>query len=481
MRSGHSYGSSPGDDDQEWRVMGRWCTARWRAGARRCRRLSAGAARGTVVGGVLCLVAALPGAGAAASGTPGGYAFAPDARLVAGASGGADAVRLEPGRTYRSSILPGSTLSYRLELDAGATAYVPVTAVPPADATVSATDGVRVRMQDEDGDACSYASARFGAGLSPRPVTALATRETGRTQCAEAGTYYVVVERVASGVSDAAPAGPWDLELAPVTEPGLVRAGATEAPGAWDSATPGALAGEPRRRDGGAGFASARTLGRGVWRADAEPGGTLFYKVPVDWGQRLHATAELGGTTGDGGGDGVRGGYVSGALNLSLYNPVRGDVDDTTLSYSGTPRTVALHALPPVEYRNRYGIPDEVRGTRFAGDYYLVVHLNGRMAETFGPGPYALTLRVRVDGAPHSAPGYAGASEPRGLFEVTAADRAAAGTGGDGGAGATGMRVLAAAGIGTGSALLVGLGVWTAVVRRRAGAQTRTSAQKPTA
>ncbi|MGW1803096.1 hypothetical protein ACWCQN_46650 [Streptomyces sp. NPDC001984] len=465
------------------------CTAWWRAGARQRRRLSPGAARGSVVGAVLCVVAALPGAGAAASGTapgvPGGYDFAEGARTVAGASGTADAVRLEPGETYRSSIPANATLTYRLELDATTTAYVPVTAVPSADATVTATDGIRVRMQNADGDFCSYGSARFGAGLSPRPVTALAMREAGKTLCQGAGTYYVVVEHVAESGADEAPSGDWGLELAPAEEPRLVQAGATNAPQAWDSASPEAVTGEPRRRDGGAGFASARALGQGVWQAEAEPGQTLFYKVPVDWGQQLHATAELDASTGDGG-TGGHGGYVSGALNLSLYNPVRGYVDDVALGYSGTRKTAALEPLPPVEYRNRYGVLGEVRSTRFAGAYYLVVHLNGQMGGTFGQGPFAVTLRVRVSGASHAGPGYAGPSDPRNLFEVTAADRAAAVTGSGGAGGVTAgddpaMKVLAAAGIGTGSALLLGLGAWTVVARRRAGIQMRVNAQKPTA
>nr|WP_229840286.1 hypothetical protein [Streptomyces brasiliensis] len=444
--------------------------------------------RASVVATVLCVVAALPDAGAAAaatpSGAPGGYAFAEGARTVAGGAGTADAVRLEPGATYRSSIPQDATLTYRLELDATTTAYVPVTVVPPADATVSATDGIRVRMQDADGSPCSYGSARFGAGLSPRPVTALAMREIGKSLCQAAGTYYVVVERVQANAADssssgAAPSSPfssgaWDLELAPVSEPRLAKAAATDAPEAWNSASPEALTGEPRRRDGAAGFATARALGQGVWQARLEPGQTLFYKVPVDWGRQLHATAELGSSSQDGG-------YVSGALNLSLYNPVRGYVDDVALHYSGNRKTVALEPLPPVEYRNRYGNRDEVRGMRFAGAYYLVVHLNGQMGDTFGHGPFGVTLQVRLSGGAHAAPGYAGPSEPRNLFEVTDRDRAAAATGGAGGGGDdTAMKVLAAAGIGTGSALLLGLGAWTVAARRRAGAQIRVSAQKPT-
>ncbi|MFE9448783.1 hypothetical protein [Streptomyces sp. NPDC006739] len=442
---------------------------------------------------MLCAVAALTGTSATAAGAQGAhasaqgsYAFAPGARFVRGAAGTTDAQRLEPGRIYRSSIPRNGKLSYRLDLTATTTAYVPVTAVPPSTATVAATDGIRVSMRDAHGTTCSNAAASFGAGHSPQPVTALGWRDVGKALCQGPGTYYVQVERVDATGSGAAGQGSWDLELAPVSEPRAAKAGATGAPEVWDSSSPRPLTGEPHRRAGGAGFATAATVGQGVWRSDIEPGQTLFYKVPVDWGQQVHATAELGGFSG------ARS-YVTGALDMALYNPVRGHVDDMSVSYTGTQKSAELRPLPPVEYANRYAVLDEVSAVRFAGDYYLVVHLNGQMADMFGPGPFGVTLRVRVGGAPHAGPGYAGQSQPHDLFEVTAQDRQAAAAGTDGinrsngsdgggtgsnGGGATVMRVVAVGGIGAGTALLSVLGVWTVAARR---GQTRASAQKPTA
>ncbi|MEU5533576.1 hypothetical protein [Streptomyces sp. NPDC020362] len=438
---------------------------------------------------VLCAAAVLPG-GTAAGVQDGTYAFAPDARAVTGTASTTGAERLEPGRAYRSSLPRNGKLYYRLDLAATATAYVPVTAVPPAHTTVAATDGIRVSLKDAHGSSCTFSSARFGAGLSPRPVTALARREAGGTLCQGAGTYYVLVERVeSSGTAGSGTAGSgaagsgsagsgsgsgsaqrWDLEIAPVTEPRLAGAGSTSAPGTWDSASPDPLSGTARRRSGGAGFAQARPLGQGVWRTDMTPGQTLFYKVPLDWGRRVNAVAELGGS--------AQGqGYVGGALNLSLYNPVRGLVDDASLGYTGTQKPVALGPLPPVEYRNRYTVLSAQSAMRFAGDYYLVVHLSEQLARTFGTGPFAVTLRVRVGGQAHDGPGYAGRPVPAGVFTITDEDREAAVTGVTGG-GDTAMKVLAVGGIGAGTALLLVLGVWTVAARR---AQTRVSAQKPTA
>ncbi|MEU6193971.1 hypothetical protein [Streptomyces sp. NPDC047061] len=428
---------------------------------------TAAAWRGIGATAALALTALLPASAASASGG-GGYAFAPGDRTVTGATGSTDAVPLEPGTAYRSTLPDKGELYFRLELAAGTTAYVPVTAVPPSDATVSASDGIQVSIEDANGTACDYSSARFGAGLSPRPVTAVGRRDAGRTLCQDAGTYYVVVERLVSGSTTTTP-GSWDLEIAPVTEPALARAGATTAPETWNSASPEPLTGEPRRSTAGAGFASARTLDQGVWRTDITPGQTLYYAVPVDWGQQLHATVDLGSTSA------AAHGYVSAALNLSLYNPVRGYVDDVSVGYDGTQKSSSLDPLPPVAYANRYAVSGAESSVRFAGAYYLVVHLTGQTADTFGKGPYGVTLHVRVDGTPNSGPAYAGSPVPKGVFDASS-DRGSLGTaaGGDDRA----MRALAAGGIGTGTALLLVLGVWTLTARR---AQIRANAQKPTA
>ncbi|MFI1075806.1 hypothetical protein [Streptomyces puniciscabiei] len=458
----------------------------WRYG----RRAGSGAPR-TAVLTALCALLVLPGgtasayaqATAAGTGQPEAYVFAPGARTVVGTTGPATAPRLEAGRTYRGSLPRNGKLYYRLELGAADTAYVPVTAVPPASATVSATDGIGVSVQDASGTPCSFAGARFGAGLSTRPVTALGLREAGKALCQGRGTYYLVVRRLDTQSSGTAATGRrWDLEIAPVTEPRTARAGATTAPQTWDSATPEPLTGEPRDRPGGAGFAAASPLGQGVWRTSLVPGETRFYKVPVDWGRQLHASAELDSATGHG--------YVGGALNLSLYNPVRGYVEDAALGYTGTQKPAVLGPLPPVEYANRYAAPAGVTSVRFAGDYYLVLHLSEQVAGLFGRGPFGVTLRVQVTGRAHAGPEYAGRPVPGEVFTVSEQDREAALTGSTGGGDDPVMTLVAIGGIGLGTVLLLVLAGWTVTARRTERIQraqrmqriqTRVNAQKPTA
>ncbi|MEU0945924.1 hypothetical protein ABZ379_24625 [Streptomyces canus] len=409
---------------------------------------------------------------ASSSTTGSSYAFAEGAPSVRGATDTGDAERLDPGTTYRSSLPSEGKVYYRLVLDGTSTMYVAATAVPPTDAAVTATEGVRVSVQDADGRTCSAPdTASIGAGRSPRPLTVWGVRQLplSRSLCRGAGTYYVVVERVLR--TESSP-GDWDLELAPVLEPRLREAGSTSAPEAWDSATPAPPGGEAVRRRGGGGFTSATALEQGAWRDDVRPGQTLFYKVPVGWGQQVYATADLSSASGGG----EEGGFVPGGVNLALYNPVRGLVDDTSISYNGSQKSGALAALPPVGYDNRYAVSDRVGGMRFAGSYYLVVHLAARVGEEFGDGPFGLTLRVRVKGEATAGPGYAGRSEPSGIFQVGllgrgsgAGDEGSTVAGGDdGGGGGAGMKLVAVGGIGAGTLVLVVLGVWVVVGRRRA-------------
>jgi hypothetical protein len=420
-----------------------------------------------IVATVLCATAALPGRSAAAAetGTPKPYAFAQGATTVQGATGTTDAVRLEPGRTYRSSLGKDGKLYYRLELDATSNAYIAATAVPRPGATVAYSDGVKVSVQDGNSGSCSPSTtAHFGPSQSPHPIAAWASREIGpgKYACQTAGTYYVVVERTAAPASSASPPSSpdaWDLELNYVSEPRLKKAGSTSAPETWNSASPEALQGD-------AGFTTAGALEQGVWKDGISPGQTLFYKVPVDWGQQFSATAELGSSSG---GEG----FVGTALVMSLYNPVRGLVTDTGAGYDGSQRSAALDPLPPVEYDNRYAFNDRTGGMRFAGSYYLVVHLAAQVADKFGDGPFGLILRVRVDGAAQSGPAYAGRAVPRGVFDSATGDSVPS-TGGMVPAGRGGsddgttMKLVAVGGIGTGSVLVLALGVWTVAARRRA-------------
>ncbi|MER8042768.1 hypothetical protein [Streptomyces sp. NPDC094032] len=402
-----------------------------------------------------------PAGGAWASDDAGGYVFDEGARPVKGAVSTLDAARLEPGTGYRDTLGRNGKHYYRVDLDAEQNAYVSVVAVPRGTGSVAYGDGVTVSMQDGTNTRCGYQDIRFGPAEFARPLTAYAHRTItpGSSACRHAGAYYVLVERDSAAGSDP---GDWGLEIRLLTEPGVRGTGPTALPESRPSATPQPPGGGPRRRAGGAGFQDAASLGQGEWRTDVRPGRTVFYRVPVDWGQQLFATAELGSSP-------ASDAYIGNALVLSLENPARGHVDRDALSYGGAPATLALGPQRPVAYENRFSSNDGTSGMRFAGWYYLSATLNPEIAKAYGDRPLPLTLRVNVTGRAAPAPAYAG---PAGPFTVTDADRDAAADGRSAPEAARGelLRLVGLAGIGTGTVLLLGLAAWWLLARRAAGA-----------
>ncbi|MET9433494.1 hypothetical protein [Streptomyces sp. NPDC006551] len=418
--------------------------------------LRTGRMAGAVVAAV-CAAGALSGQVWAAGESP--YTFDGTAQRVKGAASSLDAERLKAGGTYRDTIEKDGKLYYRVDLDAEQNAYVSVVAVPKPGGKAEYGDGIKVSMRDGSNAQCGYQDTAFESAGFTRPVTAYAHRtiEAGGSTCQQAGTYYVLVERTSKSASTPED---WELEIRYLTEPGVKRTGPTALPDNWPSSSPPPPAGGPQKRQGGAGFHDATSLGQGEWRTDIKPGQTLFYRVPVDWNQQIFASAELGtSTSGDT--------YIGNALVLSLDNPARGHVDQDTVSYDGDPATLALDPHRPVAFENRYSSNSYTNALRFAGWYYLSATLSPEVAKAYGDKPVPLTLRVNITGTPKAGPAYAGDAGP---FQVTEGDKdaAASGLSGPQVERSDSMRLVAAAGIGAGSVLVLALGVWTVVARRRA-------------
>ncbi|MGW8487082.1 hypothetical protein [Streptomyces sp. NPDC055886] len=409
----------------------------------------------------MCAAAVLPGQAYAAG--PGAYAFDPDAKNVQGATANVEASELDEGVPYRSIIKPGEKLYYRVTLDDVSAAYVSAVAVPGDSGAVAYGDGINVSLRETDDSQCGSGRANFGSGEYARPIAAYAFRtvEEGGTTCQESGQYDVLVERE---TKDPADSDAWGLELRFLKEPRLKSGSSmpTEAPENWPSASPQPLTGKQQKRSGGAGYAEATSLENGRWQDTVAPGQTRFYRVPVDWGQQIHATAGLSNSTK------ADTEFVGNALTLSLDNPAQGHVSDASLSYSGSPASASLRPLPPVAYRNRFDSSTQVSSMRFAGWYYLSVSLSPKLEDSYGAEPIPFELSVQVKNRAEESP-YEGEA---GVFGVTDQDREVArkGQNAEQAAKSGPMKAVAAAGIGTGSVLVLGLGVWTLLARRRATA-----------
>ncbi|MGW6704435.1 hypothetical protein ACWGDE_06035 [Streptomyces sp. NPDC054956] len=419
----------------------------------------------------LCLLAALPGAAvaAAAAGTsqpvpP--YRGAEGAKAVEGKPSTAGAPLLEAGSVYKDAIAPGERY-YRLFLDDRSTVYVSGVLQPPAGAKVGYSDGIEVQVVNTELRYCPGNPGRADFGYDPVPISAVGVRMLQEdSACQQAGTYYVKVTRTAS--KDADPAA-WPLELRVQREPGLGGGSApTTAPSVWPSAAPTLPGSDPAPRAGGTGFNDARALRSGVWSDDLRPGQTRFYRVPLDWGQQLGLGAELSAAQLT-----KSSGSASYGLTVSLYTPYRGLVDYKDASYDGKQASVTLPRTAPVAYENRFSGDRKVGPVRVAGWYYVTVTMAGKVGEfTEDAVPVPLTLRLEVIGAAGKAPAYKEGLSPAG-FGVGAEDRAAAKDGttaveaAAAAANRSVMRVVAGSGFAAGTVLLLVLGGWILLARRR--------------
>ncbi|MEV6314151.1 hypothetical protein [Streptomyces sp. NPDC051776] len=413
----------------------------------------------------LCVVGLVPGPAMAApgdgSGDPAPYRNADGAQKVAGTESSADAPPIRPG-FYEDSIGPGEKLYYSVTLDEGSGAFVSAVAVPKPGGSVKYGDGIKASLQSTDNAECGSGDANFGSGEQPRPIAAYATRtikEGGN--CQEPGAYYFVVERTSDPTSDP---GKWPLEIRYMSEPGLKSPGSTAAPTSWPSASPTLPLKQARNREGGTGFNDAPALDEGVWKDRLQPGETRFYRIPLDWGQQLAGRLELanGAMTQDSG-------YASAGLTYELYNTARGRVDDDSMAYNGEQKSVTTGPTAPVAYANRFSTTTAVNGMQVAGWYYLAVSLHQDVGK-FTKGGIPLILRLNIDGEAKPGPQYDGDAAAAG-FGLTDEDREAAEKGQTAAERAKSdtLTLIAAAGIGAGTVLLVGLGMWMLVARRRAG------------
>ncbi|MEU9026152.1 hypothetical protein AB0D46_01180 [Streptomyces sp. NPDC048383] len=417
----------------------------------------------------LGLLAWLPGAAyAAGPGSPPPlpqYRPADGATPVAGKPSTADAPLLDVGAVYEDTLAPGERV-YRLGLDSTSTVYVSAVLRPPAGAKVGYSDGLEVEVMTAGGKACPANPGRISFGYDAVPIAAVGSRRLEEdADCQAGGTYYAKLTRSAAKDSDRAA---WPVEIRVQREPAPVAGTAPSAAASvWPSAAPTLPGTDPVARSGGTGFNDARALDSGVWRDDLRPGQTRFYRVPLDWGQQLGVGAEIAAARMT-----KQYGSASNGLTVSLYTPYRALVHSEDTSYDGKQAAVTLPKTAPVAYENRFADGAEQRPVRLAGWYYLAVTMGGKVGEfTEDATPVPLTLRLEVTGTPGSGPAYKESLTAAG-FGVGGADRTAAKEGltAPEAAAAEGdrsvMRIVAGAGFGTGTVLLLVLGAWTLLARR---------------
>ncbi|MFB6821632.1 hypothetical protein ACFCXA_08590 [Streptomyces virginiae] len=427
--------------------------------------------RTAVWAAALGLVAGSPGIAYADGAAPGPlptYRAADGAEAVEGKPSTADAPLIEAGNVYRDTLGPGERV-YRLVLDKdGSDVYVSAVVRPAAGAKVSGGDGIDVEIMTTAGRSCPDSGGRANFGYDAYPIAAAGVRRGSEDEdCAPAGVYYAKVTRTSAKGYDQSP---WPLEIKVQKEPGRGPGAPTTAPGTWPSGAPVLPGTEAVPREGGTGFNDARALGAGVWRDAMRPGQTRFYRVPLDWGQQLGLGAELAAAKMT-----KTYGSASGGLTVSLYSPYRGLISDKDVSYDGKQAGITLEKTAPVTYENRFANDRTVQPVSVAGWYYLAVTMGAKVADfTEDAVPVPLTLRLDVAGTRVKGPAYQG-SPAAGGFGVGDEDRSAAEDGltapeaAEAAERHSTLRIVAGAGFGTGTVLLLVLGGWTLLGRRGRG------------
>ncbi|MEU9063202.1 hypothetical protein AB0D13_31125 [Streptomyces sp. NPDC048430] len=409
-----------------------------------------GAAAGAAAALCVLLLTGTAAAGPRADDAPGGggasYRPAQGSVPVTGTESSADGPRLERAKIYSDTIGPGQKKYYRVRLDDTSNAFVSTVLAPPRGTTSGILDGIQVDLTSAGGTPCGSSPAAYFGGDTTRPIASYASRrikdDTGA--CQQAGDYLYTVTRVGTKTGGGAE---WPIELTYMAEPGL-KPGAAEpqAPTSWSSEAPSPADGTPQKVSGGTGFNDAAAVDDGIWRDDLQPGDSRFYKVPVAWGQQLFLRAQLANGTADGS-------FSVNGLRLALYNTARGPVSDKSIAYRGAPVGVDL-GTAPAAYANRFeGESTAESAMRFQGWYYVQVTLDPKV-----PSSVPMTLNVGLKGAAQPGPAYDGDPEAAG-FGI--------GDTGPGSGEDLTMRAIGFAGIGAGTVLVLGLGAWQLLSRRR--------------
>ncbi|NLU76082.1 hypothetical protein HCC61_26115 [Streptomyces sp. HNM0575] len=438
-----------------------------RVAARTAAPLSAAAA-------ALCLLAAMTGQAVAAPADGGrdvpAYETDADAEQIKGTAGSGDAPEIRPG-SYTDTIGRGDKRYYRVDLDAKSSAFISAVAAPKPGARVKGVgEGLKIQLESVDGSTCDgSAEPQFAADNEAHPIADYATRIIGADdECQKAGSYLFSVERESPANSDPAR---WPLEIRYMSEPGLKGGpGAAppapeESPGSAEETPAPVTAGESRKAHGGNGFSDAGALAKGVWKDRIRPGETRFYRVPVDWGQRLNAAVELGSASSPG----EYPPTIYDGFGVTAYNPARGQFDNPSfVSYSPDKSAQAGVYTPPVDFASRFAYSGSEPCV--AGWHYLAVRVSPQLAKYF-KSTAPLTLRIDVIGKAEKGPDYAGDAQAAG-FGVGEDDREQAEKGQSAAEAERSdtLRIVAYAGIGAGVLLILVLAAWTLVARRRAGA-----------
>lgn len=325
---------------------------------------------------------------------------------IRGGASPATAPAVRPGQyldTYerggRSAGDDGTTKYYAVQLTPGDTPHFSATLAPPA-LRADSVDALVVRLNivDADGDSCGPSGtagidiAVFGkvsartAVLNPPPVGDGSWRES-----CSAGDRPLYLQVVRAG--DAYRTQQLPLELAFRLEPAVRDPGpaaATEKSAALPAPAPGSA----RPVEAGTSFNDAPVLTPGTYQDSITTGETRYFRVRLDWGQRLAYRVSVPSQQLP---------IQTAALYVQLASPLRADAQQNSGASSydllggDKDQEISGSSVVPVRYANRDSSVSVAEAYSVDGFYYLVFDMSYRLGRS-EPVSFPFTLTVATSG-----------------------------------------------------------------------------------
>jgi Ca-activated chloride channel homolog len=393
-------------------------------------------------------------------------------------SGDAATISSESGQ-YLDTIGPGEKRWYAVQMDAASTTGFAATAVPKPGSAVRRLDGLTTELTapQQQTSACDTSAQTFGQDEGGVPLVSNVSRipagsgTSGR--CDEGrGRYLISVERASADDGAASDAARWPLELTYGVEKPLKK-GVTLAQsetelgaGGRDATLPQST---PKKTRGGTGFNDATKIGKGVWRDKVLPSQTLWYRVPVGWGQQLRYDVEF---SNEPTADEFNSDFAFSRTDTYAPHrqPVSGALGELAANstYNGQPGKVSGGTVP-VSWTNRWEGAQDVTPVHADGDYYIAVTLGANASRIAENPDVGITLRVDVKGQAKAGPQHNAPAAKTGTGAHGADSKGSPADSGAADSAGWIRPAVAVVGGGLGVLLLAGLAWWFVRARRGGG------------